>query len=65
MLVPAHADGASKSAQNMVTLKLARALQPEGFTILALHPGLVDSDMGKALPSGMAELTPAQSAEQS
>ncbi len=30
----------------MVSLKLARALEPEGFTVVALHPGRVDTEMG-------------------
>ncbi len=30
----------------MITLKLARALEPEAFTVVALHPGLVDTSMG-------------------
>jgi NAD(P)-dependent dehydrogenase (short-subunit alcohol dehydrogenase family) len=27
----------------MLTLKLARALEPEEFTVVALHPGMVDT----------------------
>ncbi len=35
----------SKVGLNMWSLKLARALEPEGFTVLAFHPGLVKTDM--------------------
>ena len=30
---------ASKAAQNMLTVQLARALEPRGIVVLALHPG--------------------------
>lgn len=36
----------SKAAQNMVTALLARALQPRGIVVLALHPGWAQTDMG-------------------
>ncbi len=52
-------DSVSKAAQNMVTLKLARALEPEGFTVLALTPGLVDTEMGK----GYAQISAPESAQ--
>ena len=36
----------SKVALNGVTVKFARALDKEGFTVLSLHPGYVKTDMG-------------------
>ncbi len=45
----------------MITLKLARALEPEGFTVLALHPGRVETEMGKV----GAEISAEESARRS
>jgi NAD(P)-dependent dehydrogenase (short-subunit alcohol dehydrogenase family) len=36
----------SKAALNMAVRNLALELRPEGFTVLALHPGWVRTDMG-------------------
>lgn len=36
----------SKAALNMASAKLAFDLGPEGFTVLALHPGWVKTEMG-------------------
>jgi NAD(P)-dependent dehydrogenase (short-subunit alcohol dehydrogenase family) len=36
----------SKAALNMATVQLVRDLQPDGVTVLSLHPGWVKTDMG-------------------
>jgi NAD(P)-dependent dehydrogenase (short-subunit alcohol dehydrogenase family) len=53
-----YAYRASKAALNMTSAQLACDLGPEHFTVVALHPGWVQTDMG----GPMAPLTPPQSA---
>jgi NAD(P)-dependent dehydrogenase (short-subunit alcohol dehydrogenase family) len=42
--------GQSKAALNYSIVELSHELQPEGFTIVATHPGLVRTDMTAELP---------------
>ncbi len=43
----------SKAALNMVTLKQAQALAPDGVVVVAMHPGFLKTDMGG--PAGEME----------
>ena len=48
----------SKAALNMLSLKTAEALRPDGVAVVMIHPGWVSTDMG----GPAASLSPAQSA---
>ena len=50
----------SKAAFNMVSVKFAVALKPDGVTVVALHPGYLRTAMG----GPGADLDPADAAEQ-
>jgi NAD(P)-dependent dehydrogenase (short-subunit alcohol dehydrogenase family) len=50
----------SKAALNMVTIKQAQALQEDGVTVIAMHPGWLRTDMG----GSSADLDPAETATQ-
>lgn len=41
--------GSSKAALNHSVVSLASELKDQGFTVIALHPGVVATDMGKAV----------------
>ncbi len=51
----------SRHLWGAVTLNLAAELKPQGFTLVAMHPGVVSTDMGNSvthLVPGMEVLTP-------
>jgi len=52
---------ASKTTVNMISKQLALELKDEGFTVLALHPGWVDTDMGSLF--GKPPLQPEESVQ--
>ncbi|KAJ7655341.1 hypothetical protein B0H17DRAFT_1099250 [Mycena rosella] len=57
----AGAYGTSKAALNMLSVQFHNELQSEGFTIVPVHPGWVDTDMGKLHgPGGMPPATSAK-----
>ncbi|ONH68248.1 hypothetical protein BON22_1996 [Cyberlindnera fabianii] len=65
--------GGSKAALNHFTKLLAYELRDEGFTVIAVHPGVVSTDMGNATVPRFGEdtrkamesliITPEESAE--
>ncbi|GAA5893908.1 hypothetical protein JCM5296_004633 [Sporobolomyces johnsonii] len=52
-------DSISKAAVNMLAVKWARELGPDGFTIVPFHPGYVKTDMNK----GQGEITTEEAVE--
>lgn len=57
-ILSTSANGQSKAALNHSIRVLAKELKDEGFTIIAVHPGLVSTDTGNAAFGGMAALNP-------
>lgn len=52
----------SKAAANMVTLNLHHELAPRGIHVLALHPGMVATDLTKDYPGDFDYIQPDQAA---
>ncbi|CCE83103.1 Piso0_002882 [Millerozyma farinosa CBS 7064] len=55
---PISAYGSSKAALNFSVLQLSSELSNEGFTIFAVHPGMVSSDMGNRALEKLPQLMP-------
>ncbi len=53
----------SKAAANMVALNLHHDLSKRGVSVLALHPGMVATDLTKDYPGDYDYITPDQAAE--
>ncbi len=53
----------SKAAANMVALNLHHDLSKRGISVLALHPGMVATDLTKDYPGDYDYITPDQAAE--
>jgi NAD(P)-dependent dehydrogenase (short-subunit alcohol dehydrogenase family) len=47
--------GASKAALNYAALAFAAELKPEDFTVVAIHPGVVQTDMLKSAEEAFDE----------
>lgn len=52
----------SKAAANMATLNLHHDLSPRGVSVLALHPGMVATDLTKGFPGNHAYIQPEEAA---
>ena len=52
----------SKAAANMVALNLHHDLSPRGISVLALHPGMVATDLTKDYPGQHAYIQPEEAA---
>ena len=52
----------SKAGANMVALNLHHDLGPRGISVLALHPGMVATDLTKDYPGDYDYITPDQAA---
>ncbi len=52
----------SKAAANMATLNLHHDLSPRGVSVLALHPGMVATDLTKDFPGNHAYIQPEEAA---
>lgn len=53
----------SKAGANMVVVNLHHDLADRGISVLALHPGMVATDLTKDYPGDHAYITPEQAAE--
>lgn len=53
--MPLNIYGASKTGINYVSKQLSSDLKPEGFTVVAVHPGFVLSYMGNAVVESFKE----------
>lgn len=61
---PLTAYGQSKAALNFTVRHIAAELKDEGFTVVALHPGLVDTDMGRSGLKSMENYLPKEMLEE-
>jgi 2-glutathionyl-2-methylbut-3-en-1-ol dehydrogenase len=52
----------SKAAANMAALNLHHDLSPRGVSVLALHPGMVATDLTKGYPGNHAYIQPEEAA---
>ncbi|CCH46164.1 3-oxoacyl-[acyl-carrier-protein] reductase [Wickerhamomyces ciferrii] len=50
--------GQNKASLNHVSITLSHELSPDGFTVVAIHPGLVDTDSCKAILDEFVEYKP-------